>query len=165
MINYREIPNWGNYLAYEDGRIFSLSRNKFIKVWPNKNNGYAQVMLRDKDRYQLCYVHRLIYECFNGDINGQITHIDNDKLNNAANNLKIRTNFNVAVPRKKVQRFFQRYDLDGELVNTYNEETLAQAGYKKCSVVAAANSNYVNGGKKTNLYKNSMWRVVKYEDK
>lgn len=164
MIKSVVIPNWENYLAYEDGRIFSLNRNKFIKAWPNKNNGYPQVMLRDKNKFKLCYVHRIIFECFNGEIEGQITHIDGNRNNNAANNLKIRTNFNVAKPRK-VRKYYQRFDLSGELLNVYNEETLAAANYKRCSVVAAANNNYVNGGKKTNIYKNSTWRVVKYEDK
>lgn len=165
MIKSRVIPNWENYLAYDDGRIFSLNRRKFVKVWPNKNNGYLQVMLRNRNKYKLCYVHRIIYECFNGEINGQITHIDKDKSNNRAENLKIRTNFNVSRPQKKITRYYQRYDVTGELMNVYNEETLKAANYKKCSVIAASNNNYVNGGKKTNIYKNSIWRVVSYETK
>lgn len=164
MINYKKIPNWDNYLAYEDGRIFSLNRNKFIKAWPNKNNSYLQVMLRDRDKFKLCYVHRIIFEAFNGEIKGQITHIDGNKNNNAANNLKIRTNFNVAKPKKKL-KFYQRFDVSGELMNVYNEETLAAANFKRNSVVAASNNNYVNGGRKTNIYKNSIWRVVSYENK
>lgn len=31
------------------------------------------------------------------------------------------------------------------------------------SVIAASNNNYVNGGRKTNIYKNSIWKVVRYE--
>lgn len=163
VIKLVKVPNWGNYLACEDGRIYSAARKRFIKTWPNKNNGYLQVMLRDKDNYKLYYVHRIIYECFNGEIKGQITHIDGDKTNNAATNLKIRTNFIPSRKMKKATRFFQRYDLNGELVNVYNEETLKEANYKMYSVIAASNNNYVNGGRKTNVYKNSIWKVVRYE--
>lgn len=165
LIKSAEIPNWENYLAYSDGRVFSKTRNKFVKAFVNKNNGYYQVMLRCKDKYKLYYVHRLIYECFNGKVEGQITHNDGNKLNNSLDNLKIRTNFTPSRKMKKVTRFFQRYDLDGELQNVYNEETLEQANYKMYSVIAASNNNYVNGGRKTNVYKNSIWKVKKYETK
>ena len=85
-------------------------------------------------------------------------------LRRALKHLSFSNNVDMGSTKCRVQ-YYQRFDLSGELLNVYNEETLAAANYKRCSVVAASNNNYVNGGRKTNIYKNSTWRVVKYEDK
>ena len=162
-IKTAKISGFDNYIAYSNGQIYSLSRNKFLKAFPNKNNKYLQVTLQKDGKHKLLYVHRLIYESFTGPIeNGKfITHKDGDLSNNDISNLCIRP-VNYARKKPEKMRFiFKRYNLDGELEGIYNLETLAMANYKKYSVVAASNSNYVNGGKKTNIYKNSTWKVVR----
>ena len=86
-------PNgkYKNYLIYpEEGKIFSLQRNKWMKGTDN-GKGYYQITINGKPELK----HRVIYQYYhntNLTIQQQIDHIDRDKNNNSIYNLRIVTN-------------------------------------------------------------------------
>lgn len=78
-----------NYLATENGEIFSEITNKFLK--PAKDTkGYLRVVLSYKGVLKTFKVHRLICECFheNPENKKQVNHKDGNKENNNFNNLE-----------------------------------------------------------------------------
>ena len=80
------------YEVYEDGRIWSYSRNKFLKLETDKC-GYQRVLLSDNEGKRKKYmVHRIVYEAVTGEPipkNLEINHIDENKDNNARSNLEL----------------------------------------------------------------------------
>ena len=83
---WKEHPEYKNYLGNKDGKIFSLLSNKVLTGYIQ--NGYIRVSLNKISKgYPL---HRFIYECYNGKIpeTYQIDHINDNKLDNSLNNLQ-----------------------------------------------------------------------------
>lgn len=90
-----------SYIIYEDGRIFSLKTNKYLKKSLNKSTGYYCVRLNGKG----FMLHRIILHTFNprGEKEKylQVSHIDNDKSNNSLSNLEW------ATPEENVRKYFK----------------------------------------------------------
>ena len=86
------IQGFSNYEVFEDGRIFSWLRGKFLKPGlVDRGYGYAQVMLRGDDGVvRGRRVHRLVLETFDGPCpeGMECHHKDGDKLNNHLSNLE-----------------------------------------------------------------------------
>ena len=80
------------YLIYNDGRIYSKHRNKFMKPKVNKATGYLHVDLRRNKKSVTCQVHRLVARHYihNDDPENKICvdHINRNKLNNKISNLR-----------------------------------------------------------------------------
>lgn len=83
-----------NYRIDEDGNIYSLNYNKFIKPRPNKG-GYLTVAVSENNKRKNMLVHRAVADSFipvtQEDINKErctINHIDGNKTNNNVNNLE-----------------------------------------------------------------------------
>lgn len=89
METIKEIPNFPNYLAYSDGRIFNKKRNKFLKQAMTKD-GYLKVTLYNKGKSLTKKTHRFIMETFVPNPNNlpQVNHKDCNKTNNSVNNLE-----------------------------------------------------------------------------
>ena len=80
------------YEVYEDGRIWSYSRNRFLK--PTTNNcGYQQVYLYDNEGKPKMYlVHRVVYESVTGEPipeHLECNHISEDKTDCRFENLNL----------------------------------------------------------------------------
>lgn len=77
-------PLCDKYLVYEDGRIFSLHRNKFLK--PELVKGYHRVRI-DGIRYMW---HRVVAMTYHKNPKNKkcINHKDRNKLNNHKNNVE-----------------------------------------------------------------------------
>ena len=86
--------NYDKYEVFEDGRIWSYKRKKFLKPYTN-NKGYQVVWLYDNEGESKLYkVHRVVWETFSGrpiPNNLQVNHIDENKENNARSNLELMT--------------------------------------------------------------------------
>lgn len=71
------------YVVYENGEVYSLKRNVWLKKHLNKN-GYYQVMINSKREY----LHRVVMEAFKGISKLTVDHIDENKTNNSLDNLE-----------------------------------------------------------------------------
>ena len=77
------------YRVYSDGKIFSLTRKKFLQPYDD-GNGYLNVKLRIDNKSKNVKVHRILAMLFipNVDNKEQVNHIDGNKYNNNINNLE-----------------------------------------------------------------------------
>ena len=84
--------DYSNYEIFEDGRIWSYKRSKFLKpaILPN---GYQQVCLTDNEgKQKMYYVHRVVWESVNGEPipkGYEINHRSEVKTENMITNLEL----------------------------------------------------------------------------
>ena len=85
----RSILFLGNYDVYEDGRIYSHYRNRFLTIQHNRN-GYCYVTLYENGKSKMYFVHRAVAICYLPNPNSypHINHIDGNKDNNHWSNLE-----------------------------------------------------------------------------
>ena len=79
----------GLYKIYEDGRVWSIKRNKFLK--PSvRRDGYYFVNLCKKGKVKPKCIHRLLAFNYihNPDKKPFVDHIDRNRLNNNISNLR-----------------------------------------------------------------------------
>jgi hypothetical protein len=79
----------GLYKIYDDGRVLSVRRNKFLKQGIDRG-GYYLVALCNKGKTKWPRVHTLVATHYIGERppNLQTDHIDRDKSNNNLSNLR-----------------------------------------------------------------------------
>lgn len=84
--------NFTKYEVYDDGRVWSYKRNKFLKPHLDKD-GYYQIRLTDNEgKMKTYYLHRVVYEAVTSEPiqeGMQINHIDENKANNHISNLNL----------------------------------------------------------------------------
>lgn len=151
------------YDVFEDGRIYSYKRKKFLK--PQKNeSGYYRVMLFDNDGKSKWYqLHRVVYEAISGEPippSMQVNHISEAKDENFFENLNLmspkqNTNWGTGIERchkarsKRVGAF-----KNNELVMTFPSTQEAQRqGFNQGNVWACC-----RGERKT--HKGYEWRYL-----
>jgi len=127
---------------YEDGKLFNKTKRNSRALAGEEsgtlhNTGYRQIKINRKD-YQ---AHRLIYIFHNGEIADglYIDHIDQDKLNNNIENLRLVTNqenqFNTEAKGytfdKASNKFMAQIKLNGKNINLgrFDSEKEARAAY------------------------------------
>lgn len=83
------IKDFEDYLIYDDGRIYSLKTNKFLK-FNKSSNHYYSVELFNKNGSKRKLVHRLVALAFLPNPNNypQVNHKDENPLNNNVDNLE-----------------------------------------------------------------------------
>lgn len=90
---WKDIPNYeGKYQVSNHGNVRSLKFQKIRNLHPGKTKiGYLSVGLCKDGVKQALYVHRLVWEAFNGPIpeNMQVNHINEDKTDNRLENLNL----------------------------------------------------------------------------
>jgi hypothetical protein len=81
-------PKNNDFLVFEDGTIFHISKNKFSTVADN-GNGYLTISMRNRKGGR-AYVHRVVVETFLENPNNYkyVDHIDRNKTNNRVSNLR-----------------------------------------------------------------------------
>ena len=89
MSNLGNVRSCDRKIIKKNG-IFYNRKGQLLKSHPNVRNGQLQVMLFLHCKYKLCYVHQLVATAFIDNPNNfkNVTHIDGDKLNCRAENLK-----------------------------------------------------------------------------
>ena len=89
--NWKKLDDYSNYRIYPDGRVYSEKRKIFLKPGVN-GHGYLSCNFSsntNKKRKSMS-VHRLValVHIPNPDNHTEVDHIDQDKLNNAIDNLR-----------------------------------------------------------------------------
>ena len=79
----------GLYKIYDDGRVFGIKRNKFIKPQLSAR-GYYRIGLYVNQKRNNKSIHKLVALHYIGEppIGFEVDHIDRDKLNNNISNLR-----------------------------------------------------------------------------
>ena len=114
----KKIKDYENYLVYEDGSIFSIKSNKYLKPRFN-SEGYANVYLHKNGFGKNFKVHRLVAQAFlpNPHNYSEINHIDYDKTNNNIVNLEwCDRSYNVRYSKAKRVK---QIDREGNLIKVW----------------------------------------------
>ena len=169
---WKDIPNYeGFYQASNMGRIKSLERfrkgkndclvplkEKILK--PKITRGYYQIVLCKNSTQKKYYIHRLVYETFNGAIpeGYEINHLDERPINNRLSNLNLVThkencNFGTRNERcskkqinGKLSKPVLQFDLNDSFIKEY--PSLIQA-YRETGFSFQNISKCCNGKQKT----------------
>ena len=154
---WKDIPNYeGLYQASNLGRIKSLNyrhtgKEKLLRLLKH-NCGYLKVYLYANGLRQLYFVHRLVWEAFNGKIpeGMQVNHINEVKTDNRLSNLNLMTckenvNYGTAIKRMINNRTGERkkkttiqYGIDGNLIKEWESvmEIKKQLNYSQGNISA-----------------------------
>ena len=160
--------DYSNYEIYDDGRIWSYKRKKWLKPSIHKN-GYQVVCLCDNEgKGKSYYLHRVIYETFSGEPippSMQVNHIDEDKTSNFFANLNLMTpkqniNYGTGIKRKTKSQSKQVGAFkDGKLVLSFPSTQEAERnGFYSSAVSACCRNCYMREG--NNKYKGFYWRFL-----
>jgi hypothetical protein len=106
----RSVTYKDKYIVYEDGNVYSLSKNKMMKPTLQKN-GYCKIYICNKNTW----LHRFIMEAFNGKSDLTVDHIDGNAQNNNLSNLEYVTQ------AENTRRMFERVGT-AHLKNNFNGE-------------------------------------------
>ena len=151
------------YEVYDDGRIWSYSRKKFLKPKTEKN-GYQTVCLVDNNgNKKYYYLHRVVWEAVTSSTipdGMQINHRSEVKTENMITNLELvspkqNCNFGTRNARivKKISKQVGAYK-DGKLVMTFSSTNEAgRQGFNQQNVSACCNG-------KLKHHKGYEWRYL-----
>lgn len=160
--------DYDNYEIYEDGRIWSYKRKKFLKPQINKY-GYQQVSLTDNNGKQKSYqLHRVVYESVTGEPipdGMQCNHINEIKTDNRFCNINLltpkqNTNWATGIERRAKSRSKQvgAYK-NGKLVITFQSTNEAgRNGFNQSHISECCNNCYNRPG--NNVYKGYTWKYI-----
>lgn len=134
----KKIKNYENYMATEDGRIYSIKRKCYLKL-QTVTNGYLMVGLFKNGVSKYLLVHRLIAETFiekpeKCDI---VNHLDGNKKNNNVNNLEWTTQ------SENVRAYKAKYRKYNKPLYEYNENNTMTYSYKSYYEAALQNKTSV----------------------
>jgi len=107
-----ELEGYPNYLIYEDGRIFSKDRCKYLNPTITKN-GYKRCSLHYKGDILRMSVHRLIATAYLPNPNNleQVHHKDYDRINNHVSNLEWISNIDNQNDKQDIPSKHKKQDL------------------------------------------------------
>lgn len=90
VVEWRDIPCWGDYMANNLGEILDKNSYKVLKQYPQKS-GYVNVWLKRGGNRISVPVHRLVCMAFHGEEGYAkglfVDHKDTNRANNRADNL------------------------------------------------------------------------------
>lgn len=112
----------GLYKVSNRGRVWSERSGKILRTRSNK--GYPTLKLHYNKVIKTYFVHRLVAMAFidNPENKREINHIDENKLNNSANNLMWATakeNANWGTRNKRISETVQRLQREGKYKRLY----------------------------------------------
>ena len=160
--------NYSNYEVFEDGRIWSYRKNKFLKP-QTSHNGYQRVQLFDNEGNGKIYmVHRVVWEAVTSSpipYGMQINHRSEVKTENMITNLELvspkqNINWGSGIARRtKTQSKQVGAFKNGELVMTFPSTMEAgRQGFSHSVVSRCCRNCYLREG--NNVYNGFEWRYI-----
>ena len=166
--------DYTDYEVYEDGRIYSYKRKKFLKP-ATLPNGYKQVCITDNEGKAKCYLlHRVVFEAVSGEpipTSMEINHIDERKDNNSKSNLQLvshneNCNFgtrNTRISKSNTNNTNRSKQVgaykNGKLVMVFPSTIEAQRqGFNSGNVSSCCRNCYHRPG--NNVYKGFTWKYI-----
>lgn len=176
--------NYTDYEVYEDGRIYSYKRKKFLKP-ATLPNGYKQVCITDNEGKAKCYLlHRVVWEAVTGSpipSDMEINHRSEDKTENFFEKLELmlhKDNCNFGTRNSRIGKAHSNNKnsskalknnpklskqvgayKDCELVMVFPSTAEAsRQGYNSGNVSACCNNCYLREG--NNFYKGYTWKYI-----
>ena len=144
--NYKPVKDYEEfYLIYDDGRVWSIRKNKFLKPQLTYD-GYLTVDLCKDGGDKIVKIHRLVAMAFipNPDNLPCVNHLDEDKTNNHVNNLEWCT-----------VSYNNNY-------GTHNVRLAKTKGYPvRCIETGIIYDSLADAERKTGIFKSSIYRVCK----
>jgi len=168
---WRDVVGYEGYYQVSNlGRVRSVGRTihrqnqsdarltgKILSFNPQGHNGYLCVKLSKDGVHKNCRVHRLVADAFvtNPERKSQVDHIDMDKHNNAAENLRWVTN------KENMEYRCMTNKSEGNLIRCSNGKTYTSCADAAKSLGFDARNiyNVVNGYRKT--HKGLTFELVK----
>ena len=164
---------YSKYEVFDDGKIWSYSRNKFLKTQTNQK-GYKLITLIDNEGIKKWYqVHRVIYESVTGEQipeGMQINHINEDKSDNRFCNLNLMTpkeNSNWGTRNERCSKARINGKCSKQVGAFKNNELImvfpstrecGRQGFCQVAVSACCRNCYIREG--NNIYKGFTWRYI-----
>lgn len=160
--------NYTKYEVFEDGRIWSYKKKKFLKPATRKD-GYQIVSLSDNEgKQKTYYLHRVIWEAVTGEPipkGFEINHISEAKTENMISNLELLThkennNYGSRTMRqaKALSKQVGAFQ-NGKLVMAFKSTRGAgRNGFNEGAVAACCRNCYIREG--NNKYKGFEWRYI-----
>lgn len=151
---FKEIDGFSHYLISNYGRVINKDTNRILKA--SIVCGYYKVKLSEKGKVTDFLVHYLVQKYFNGTLPQKkkecIDHIDGDKLNNMADNLRVVTfqeNSNAAFYQQNLTHSIkpiEQYSKSGDFIRSFPScrEAARVLGLDSSSI-----TKVVNGKRKT----------------
>lgn len=145
-----DVPGYeGLYKVTSDGQIFSLKRSTYLKCG-DSGTGYKFVYLSKDNVKEKIYVHRLVAEIFclkEDESYDEVHHIDGNRSNNAAYNLRWVDKIEHRKAHK--ERAVEQYDLmSGNTIAEYESGKAATAstGITRSSISLCCNGKQRSAG-------------------
>ena len=84
-----DIIGYENYLIYDDGRVYSKYKNRFLNPYQHNTKYLSAYLYNDKKKKSFS-IHRLVALHYipNPENKSQVDHEDRDRSNNNVNNLR-----------------------------------------------------------------------------
>ena len=160
--------NYSKYEVYEDGRIYSYKKKKFLKPATRKD-GYQIVSLTDNEgKQKTYYLHRVVWEAVTGKQIPQgyeINHISEVKKSNMITNLELLThkeNNNYGSRNSRAAEALSKQVgayKNGELIMTFpSTQEAGRQGFNEGAVAACCRNCYSREG--NNKYKGFEWKYI-----
>ena len=146
------------YEITDDARIFNKKTGRELKQPIHYSNGYKKVTLSKDGKPYYFRVHRLVAQAFvpnyNEDECTQVDHIDGDKLNNNASNLRWVSNSQNMKAKKDMSNARKKFPI--KINGTVYDSTYAAAKYiascepgKKASTINRELRRFILGERKS----------------
>lgn len=161
-----QFRDYDNYIVYDDGKIYSKTRKKFM-TYKIMKDGYARMEMYKDHKPKMFNVHRMVAEVFipNPENKPFVNHKDGNKQNNTVDNLEwVTQKENIEHAYKNGLSHYQekntgplckpinQYDMNMNLIKQWLciSEINRELGYSRARISAHC--------KNKKSYKNCFWR-------
>lgn len=163
---WKAIAGYANYEISSLGRVKSLKYGKEKILKPKNDNGYLRVTLFRNGKRKMLLVHRLVAAAFIPNPYGfeQVNHIDENKSNNAVENLEFcnaKYNINYGTRNERTSKAVEasKYSDFREICLRFSSTQAAgRNGYSSGNVSSSCNGCYCREG--NNKYRGLFWRYA-----